>query len=177
MRDGKNGREVYHFSRCVLLDVVLVVGKLCTLAKTDITLWRTVAGDVLERASAVGIDGCNGGLTTDLRHSRTGEARRRACDVAVSKDCGDEEAKTESCRRVHCVEIMIRLSECLFCRKEKKTQLTSDQHKVGIRLVWWPATLEASSIVIVFSWRCQAGGMSWIAVVPGPGRIRCNPRL
>lgn len=97
MRNGKNSREVDLLSRRILLNVPLVVGELCAFAKTDVALWRPVAGNVLERTSAVGVDGCDSGLATDLCHGWAGKTSWRACDVAVSKDCGGEQSDAEDC--------------------------------------------------------------------------------
>ena len=95
MRNGKLGGKLDDLSWCILLDVLLVVGELRALAKTDVALRRTVAGDVLKWAGAVRIDGCDGGLTADLCHGWAGKAGWRACDVSVGKCGGGEEAKAE----------------------------------------------------------------------------------
>ena len=92
MRNGENGSEVDLLSWCVLLNIVLVVCKLRTLAQTDVALWRAIAGDVFERSGSVGVDGCDSGLSTDLGHGWARQTGWRACNVAMSENGGGEQA-------------------------------------------------------------------------------------
>lgn len=68
MGDRQDGREVNLLSRRVLLDVLLVIGELRTLAKTDVALRRAIAGDAFKGSGTIGIDGCDSGLTADSCH-------------------------------------------------------------------------------------------------------------
>lgn len=68
MRNREHSSKVDLLAWCVLLNISLVVGELSTLAQTDVALGRAIARYVLEWAGTVGVDGCDGGLTTDLCH-------------------------------------------------------------------------------------------------------------
>lgn len=99
--DGQLGGEVHLLAGRKRLHVVLVVFELDALAEEEVAVWGAVAGDVLDGAGLVGLQGGDGGRAADLLRDRAGEADWWGDDVAVGEGRGGEEGGGEEGGWVH----------------------------------------------------------------------------